>query len=122
MCPSSLRTYPVPGAWEGEEYRLVLCFDETSYINTMSVTFLPGGVMVRHQRNCTFFSAVDCVLTEWNGRMTGRAAAAARRSAAAAFPQNGCLKEGMEKVWQTQYNGVETDGAAAQCPDGELEG
>ena len=51
------------GAWEGEEYHVVLCFDETSYINTISVTFLPGGVVLRHRRNCTFFSAVNADLT-----------------------------------------------------------
>ena len=51
------------GAWENNTYHLVMCFDETSYINTISVTFLPGGVLIQHRRNCTFFSAVNADLT-----------------------------------------------------------
>lgn len=51
------------GAWENGAYHLVLCFDETSYVNDIVVDFRPGGVILHHSRNCTFFSAVNAVLT-----------------------------------------------------------
>lgn len=51
------------GAWREGRYYLTLCFDETSYINKLELTFQPGGVILRHSRNCSFFSATDAQLT-----------------------------------------------------------
>lgn len=51
------------GAWREGSYHIQLCFDETSYINTMELTFSDGGVILRHNRNCTFFSAIKTTLT-----------------------------------------------------------
>lgn len=46
------------GAWVGEDtYRLVLCFDETSYINTMDITFREHGVEIHHTRNVSFMQS-----------------------------------------------------------------
>lgn len=51
------------GAWRDGTYHLTMCFDETSYINELEVDFRPGGVVLRHSRNCTFFQAVNATLT-----------------------------------------------------------
>lgn len=51
------------GAWADGVYHLTMCFDETSYVNTMKIRFQPGGVVIKHSRNCSFFPAVNCMLT-----------------------------------------------------------
>ena len=51
------------GAWNRENYTVLLCFDETSYINRMELEFRPGGILLRHSRNCTFYSAVNAFIT-----------------------------------------------------------
>ncbi len=46
------------GAWTGEHtYRLILCFDETSYINTMDIDFREHGIVVDHTRNVSFMES-----------------------------------------------------------------
>ncbi|MCI9156479.1 MAG: serine hydrolase [Lawsonibacter sp.] len=50
------------GAWRDGHYFITLCFDETSYINQLDISFHPGGVVLRHTRNCSFFAASDAVL------------------------------------------------------------
>jgi shikimate dehydrogenase len=51
------------GAWEEGKYRLTLCFDETSYHNTMELTFSRGGLLVNHSRNLSFYPGVNAFLT-----------------------------------------------------------
>lgn len=51
------------GAWNGDHYHIRLCFDETSYINELDITFRQGGVQLHHTRNCSFFAASNTVLT-----------------------------------------------------------
>ncbi|MBQ9942612.1 MAG: serine hydrolase, partial [Christensenellaceae bacterium] len=51
------------GAWVGENtYQLRMCFDETSYINTMDITFLPHGVRIHHTRNVSFMESTDLTI------------------------------------------------------------
>ncbi len=45
------------GAWDGEVYHLQLCFDETSYINTLEIHFDEKGIMIDHSRNCSFMQS-----------------------------------------------------------------
>lgn len=51
------------GAWREGSYHMVLCFDETSYINEISATFLGNSVILHHSRNCSFFEATTVMLT-----------------------------------------------------------
>lgn len=51
------------GAWKNGIYYLTLCFDETSYINHIELRFQPGGVLLCHSRNCTFYDAVNISIT-----------------------------------------------------------
>ena len=51
------------GAWKDEGYCLVMCFDETSYINTANIIFRDGCLIFRHTRNLSFYPAVNTVLT-----------------------------------------------------------
>ncbi len=51
------------GAWTDKGYHLILCFDETSYINEMMVEFTPGGIKLHHSRICSFYPAVNAFLT-----------------------------------------------------------
>lgn len=51
------------GAWvTPDTYRLVLCFDETSYINTLDITFLTHGVRIRHHRNVSFMESTTLTI------------------------------------------------------------
>lgn len=51
------------GAWKDDTYILKMCFDETSYINTLEIHFRGEGALIKHRRNCSFFSAVNSDLT-----------------------------------------------------------
>lgn len=51
------------GAWRDGHYFVTLCFDETSYISQLEISFRTGGVILRHTRNCSFFAASDAELT-----------------------------------------------------------
>ncbi|MCJ7834671.1 beta-lactamase family protein [Cuneatibacter sp. NSJ-177] len=52
------------GAWkEDGSYCLKLCFEETSYINTLRIRFVGNGIFVEHTRNCSFMESTDAFLT-----------------------------------------------------------
>lgn len=59
------------GAWQGDRYLLHMCFDETSYINTLEITFCNEAVVVKHHRNCSFMACTD---TRMIGILAGMAA------------------------------------------------
>lgn len=50
------------GAWEGKTYHLRICFDETSYIHDLWITFPGEGIFLIHRRNCSFIKAVNLTL------------------------------------------------------------
>jgi len=45
------------GAWEDDVYCLKLCFNETSYINTMRIRFDEKGIIIDHARNCSLMQS-----------------------------------------------------------------
>lgn len=47
------------GAWQGDRYLLDMCFDETSYISTLEITYDNEAVVVKHHRNCSFMACTD---------------------------------------------------------------
>ena len=52
------------GAWQEDgRYLLQLCFRETSYINTMKISFAGNGMAAEHTRNCSFMESTNAVLT-----------------------------------------------------------
>ena len=52
------------GAWQEDgSYCLKLCFEETSYINTLRIRFAGNGIFVEHTRNCSFMESTDALLT-----------------------------------------------------------
>lgn len=52
------------GAWQEDgRYCLRLCFEETSYINTLWIRFTGNGILVEHTRNCSFMESTDALLT-----------------------------------------------------------
>lgn len=51
------------GGWKGDHYVVKLCFDETCYVNTMDISFAGNGIFVKHSRNCSFYDAVNTMLT-----------------------------------------------------------
>ena len=53
----------VSGAWRDDKYCLTLCFDETSYINKIEVTFRGEGIRFAHTRNQSFFPGANAILS-----------------------------------------------------------